>query len=103
MKFNFKSGDMVTCRVVRTTKINSQTVQVGSVVKVIGNVAKQLLSGANPACTQMMEHEPEKYQERDTEVVVSTPDPVKKVAPKKKAKAKEPKFDSGAPVDSNDE
>jgi len=87
MTFNFKADDMVTCRVLRTTKINKQLVSAGSVVKLIGNTAKQLMSGANPACEQMMEVEPEKYQERDTEIVVSTPDPVK-ATPKSKPKAK---------------
>ncbi len=84
MKFNFKQNDMVRCRVLRATKINKQFVQKGSVVDLVGNMAMQLLSGANPACKQMMDHKPVEFQERDTEMVVSTPDPVKAKPRKRK-------------------
>jgi hypothetical protein len=96
MKFNFKGSDMVRCEVLRTTNVNMTRVPKGSIVEVIGNVAKALLSGPSPALKQVEGHTPTPIVERDTEVVISTPDPVVKATTAKTAskprKAKKPMF-----------
>lgn len=98
MKFNFKGSDMVRCEVLRTTNVNMTRVPKGSIVEVIGNVAKALLSGPSPALKQVEGHTPTPIVERDTEVVISTPDPVVKATTaaaktaSKPRKAKKPMF-----------
>jgi hypothetical protein len=92
MKFNFKGSDMVRCEVLRTTNVNMTRVSKGSIVEVIGNTAKALLSGPSPALKQVEGHTPKPIVERDTEVVISTPDQAVKPARKAK-KAKKPLFD----------
>lgn len=89
MKFDFKSTDMVRCRVLRTTKIGGETANKDAEVSVIGNLAKSLMSGPNPALERMSDYKPEPMVERDREVIITNPDPdfeapKKRVAPKKK-------------------
>jgi hypothetical protein len=100
MKFNFKGSDMVRCEVLRTTKVNMTLVSKGSIVEVIGNTAKALLSGPSPALKQVEGHTPTPIVERDTEVIISTPDPVaaattaasKSASQPRKAPKKKPTF-----------
>jgi hypothetical protein len=91
MKFNFKGSDMVRCEVLRTTTIARKDVKVGTIVEVIGNTAKALLSGPNPALKQVEGHTPTPIVERDTEVVISTPDPVAKATVKTTADSSRPR------------
>jgi hypothetical protein len=91
MKFNFKNSDMVRCEVLRNTVIARQNVLTGTIVDVDGWTAKQLMSGTVPALKQVPDYDPVPLVERDTELIVSTPDPVKAPpapAPKVKPKAK---------------
>ncbi len=93
MQFNFKHDDMVTCEVTRTTVIAKENVKAGTVVQVTGWIAKQLMSGALPALKLIGDGDPQPFTERDTEIILSTPEPAKKTPPKKKAAAKKPEPD----------
>jgi hypothetical protein len=91
MKFNFKGSDMVRCEVLRTTKVNMTLVSKGSIVEVIGNTAKALLCGPSPALKVVEGHTPTPIVERDTEVIISTPDPVSEATVKTTTTASRPR------------
>ena len=76
MKFDFKNSDVVQCRVIRPIILNGGPQKAGTVAEVDGWLAKQLMASSNPSLERVTEVEPKPIVERDTEVIVSTPDPV---------------------------
>jgi hypothetical protein len=98
---NFKNSDMVRCKIIRSIVFNKQIQPVGTIIETTGWQARQMMGSANPSVVLMETHEPKPIENRDTEVVVSTPDPVvaattaasKSASRPRKAPKKKPMFD----------
>jgi hypothetical protein len=82
----FKNSDMVRCKIIRSIVFNKAIQPVGAIIETTGWMARQMMGSANPSVVLMETHEPKPIVERDTEVVISTPDV--KSAPKAKGKSK---------------
>jgi hypothetical protein len=98
MKFPFKNSDMVRCKILRPIVFNKADQVIGAVVECTGWQAKQLMGSVNPSLELVKGVKPTPIVERDTEVVISTPDPVVKATTaaaktaSKPRKAKKPMF-----------
>ena len=92
----FKRNDMVKLEILRTTKVAGELVTPGDIVEVLGNIAFQLINGANPAAKQCEGDSVRKFVPREEAIIIEKRDPEpenreadiefssKKAAPKKK-------------------
>ena len=74
MKFN--KTDMLRAKVLRGIVFAKQQVKAGTIIEVTGWQALQMTRIANPSIEIMEEVEPRPVTNRDTEIIISTPDPV---------------------------